>query len=231
MRGIQTVELALTLPLVLFVIFGTIDIARIVSAYSTVRTATAIGTRQAVGELRPESAGVAAVMESAGGPGSGYFKGDMSSTDWRGDAFIGPAPNPSSTLQEHYRKSCDGRPLSTVYRYEVRALAWSNFILHTNSPNVRYPCDPTLSEPNEACFSCCILRNSNELYEKLFSLPNPVTNNAHYSAKFVGIQCTQIVPMTTATIGLGALERFVSVSGNAYIPVSNYAGNHFDVIQ
>lgn len=224
--GVQTVELALTLPLVLFIIFGTIDIARIVAAYSSVRTATAIGTRQAVGELRPEPAGVGSVMNSASPIGSGYYSAMMGTTNWANQAFFAPGTSMDPAMQSRYRENCEGKPLNTIYRYEVRALAWANFILHSNSPKVSYPCPR--SGITEQCFRCCILRSSGDLYEKLFSLQNPDTGNSVYSAKFIGIQCTQIVPMTTAMIGLGALSPFIAVSGTAYIPVSNYAGNHFD---
>ena len=224
--GIQTVELALTLPLVLFIIFGTIDVARIVAAYSSVRTATAIGTRQAVGELRSEPMGVGMVM----GVGD-YYMRDMGSSSWTNNsAYTTPsgAP-PTNTVNAHYRNSCNGGgPLTNLYRYEARALAWANLILYRNSPKASYPCDP--AGPAKQCFSCCILRGSQELYEKIFSLPSDNGGLPYYAAKFVGIQCTQMVPMTTAMIGLGLLDPFVAVTANAYIPVSNYAGNHFDVI-
>ena len=217
-RGVETAELALCLPLVIFIIFGTIDISRILATYSSLRTATAIGARQAVGQQRDEPAVVSTMMSSMSG---GYYSGTPSGSAFQNDAFV--VPGTSDATAEQYTKSCTGQPLSIMYRYEVRALAYANYILTSNFPNTPYPC----GDGSQECFNCCLLRGSNDLYTKVFSLTS-VENTPVLAAKFVGIKCNFKLPMRTASFTLGAMPSTINIEASAYIPVNNYAGNQFD---
>lgn len=223
--GVEVVELAVTLPLVLFLIFGTIDIGRLVAGYSATRVAAAIGTRQAIGQQGDEPAGVGTLMAALTGD---YYKsaGADPIAFANNTAFVSSNAtiNIASAAENPYVRACTGESYAGgIYRYELRAIAMANFLMKANFPSVAYPCAPG----QKNCFTCCSLRKSQSLYEETYSLPGE-DGQPVYSAKFVSISCSYRIGLFTAAVGLGLLRDFTTVTGSASIPVSNFAGNQFD---
>ena len=220
-KGVEIVELALTLPLVLFLVIGTLDIAKIVSAYSTVRSAAIMGTRQAVGRERDEFVAVDTAMNAMTGnssvvtPTIAAFTGN--------DALTSPSVASLFTVQNlPYLFSCPEAggpaPLTKIYRYEVRALTNANYLLSNSFPSAVYPCPP--GDPRE-CFTCCVLRGNTERFTAIFSVPASPGVRL-WSPSFVGIRCALNVPLTTSALTIGFTSPFINIAASSYSQVATY---------
>lgn len=215
-RGVEAVELAIVLPVFLGLFFGFIDLARIVSGYSSVRTAAALGARYAVARDRRTWTAVGALVPLGTEP---------QTFDLNGAALLNTKPefvdggNASWYQEQAARQGLDDH--FYLYRAELKAIAYANRIMKQSVGAARYPCSEA------GCFGCFTLRGNEEEYAKYFSMDTGGGTRT-WGATMLGVQCIYHVPITTALLALKWLPEDLVLAGNAYVPFENYAGLEYD---
>lgn len=213
-QGVEALELAVILPVFIALLFGFIDVARLVSAYSTVRTASFMGGRFAIARQRSEWISVESVLGNA-----------QAQSVSVGGATLQSEPIFVSRLNNShwYREQClaQGIDPPELYRVEVRAIAYANKIMSESLGSAQYPC------LEEGCFRCFTLRGDEKNYERYFSVLT-AGGIRTWGAKVLALSCTYEVPITSAVFGLGWLPKSIPVTGRAYIPMNDYAGSAYD---
>jgi len=211
--GVEALELAIILPVFIGLIFGFIDVARLVSGYSTVRTAAFVGARYAVASQRSEWNSVSSVL---GSPNA--------KTALIGGATLSDEPvfKSEDGDSQWYAEQClhQGIDPPELYRLEIRAIAYANKIMSESVGKAEYPCE------EEGCFHCFTLRGDATNYDRYFSVMSPGGVRT-WAAKVLAVSCTYEVPITSALFGLGWLPRFLPVTGQAYVPINDYAGSAY----
>ena len=211
-RGLEAVELAVILPVFVGMIFGFIDVARMVTGFSAVRTAAALGGRYAVADQRPEWLAVSVAM---GGGAANEVA--VSSTTLQ----IKPEFVSDEDYAYFYPQQCTRQGINNceLYRYEIRAIGYANRILaETIGAEARYPCRTA------GCFYCFTLRGDFTNYDKYFSMDLGSSGQRRWTSRTLGMTCTYRVPILTSMVGLGWLPSSIPVTGRAYIPINDYAG-------
>ena len=212
--GVEALELAVILPVFIGLIFGFIDVARRVSGYSSVRTAAFVGARYAVASQRSEWTAVSAALGGA----SNNSASIGSSTLNNEPVFVSQGSH-----SNWYHDQClsQGIDPPELFRLELRAIAYANKIMSESVGKAEYPC------VEQGCFHCFTLRGDAVNYDRYFS----VTTSAGvrtWAAKVLAISCTYQVPITSALFGLGWLPQFLPVTGQAYVPINDYAGSAYN---
>jgi hypothetical protein len=221
-RGVEAIELAIALPVFVALLFGCIDVGRMVSGYSTVRAATVIGAREAVGLQRTDWQAVSAVMGDSGEQNPDVsISSFVSAAKDHSPEFISPRhPTDDANL---YSEKAGANNIEKLYRLEVRAIAYANKIIADSSGNMDYPC-----ENKPSCFYCFTLRGNNDYYKQYFSVPVGSSSQRIYVSTLLGLECTYDVPITSAAVGLGLLPEFVPVTARVYVPINNYTTLTYD---
>lgn len=212
--GVEALELAVILPVFIGLIFGFIDIARLVSGYSSVRTAAFVGARYAVASQRSEWTAVSSVLGSP--TNNAALIGNATLHD--DPVFVSDASH-----SDWYREQCVSQGIDppALYRLEIRAIAYANKIMSESVGAAEYPC------VEQGCFHCFTLRGDATNYDRYFSVTTPAGERT-WAAKVLAISCTYEVPITSALFGLGWLPRFLPVTGQAYVPINDYAGSAYN---
>ncbi|MFN8390259.1 MAG: TadE family protein [Bdellovibrionota bacterium] len=218
-RGAEAVELAIALPVFVAILFGCIDVGRLCAGYSAVRAAVVVGTREAVGLQRPEWQAVNTIMGNSTDQEVpiGTF---VTRAKTAYPEFVDSAAN--STQTNWYQTQADTNGITSLYRLEVRAIAYATRVLSQSTGNMSYPCND-----RESCVHCFTLRGNANYYQKYFSVD---VGNAQrtWVANMLGLECTYNVPITTASVALGILPQFVPVTARVYVPINNYAAVLYD---
>ena len=219
-RGVEAVELAIALPVFLMLLFGSIDMGRMVSGYSTVRAAVATGARQAVGLQRKEWQAVNTAM------------GNATDSFVSVAAFVAQAENlapefvstvGATNANWYLTQSLNpATQVDNIFRLEARAIAYANVILARSAGNLEYPCTDRPS-----CVACFTVRGSPDFYKKYFSAQVGGQPRV-WTANMLGISCSYNVPITSTLIGMGILPSFVTVTARVYVPINNYTSDIYD---
>ncbi len=213
-RGVETLELAIILPVFFGLFFGVVDVARMVGGYSTVRAAVAVGARQAIGTQRTEWAVIPVLM------GTSDKKAISAAQFGAHDEYASKAAYGSWYTTQISARSL---PSSELYRVEMRAIAYANTIMISGiGQGGEYPCD---TDPG--CFTCFTLRGDEEGYKKYFSV-EAGGGSRTWTARMLGLECEYQVPITLTSIALGWLPNRVPIRARIYIPIQNYAGSSYD---
>ena len=211
--GVEAIELAIVLPLFFGMLFGFIDVARIVSGYAAVRTAAATGARYAVGFQRTEwnsvqtlTGGADKIALNAGLLSSQIpdFVSDGSYGQWYVD-----------------RAAAQNLLNNELYKIELKGIAFATRILSRSVGKANYPCE------QPGCFHCFTLRGDQNNYDQYFSIDTGGGSRT-WTANMLGLTCTFNVPITTTMVAFGWLPITVPVTARVYVPVQNQAGAVYD---
>ena len=216
-RGVEAIELAIILPVFIGLLFGSIDIARLVASYSAVRAAVSLGGRQAVGMQRPDWSSVTAVV----GTEDEFDTSSGSWSSWQQVPALWSGTNSLGDINTYQSRST-ALNLDRIYKLEVRAIAYANTVLTEALGQVDYPCSD-----QAGCAVCFTIRGDPELYQKYFSVDTG-GGIRFYAANMLALECQYNVPITSAVAAMGWLPEFVTVSARIYVPVTNYTGAVYD---
>ena len=252
-RGVVLIEIAIIFPLLIALLFMLHDCARFVVAYSGVKNGVAIATRRAAGIDRPEWK----IFQKSSVPRIEFLYRDdehpplhppqphilqidkfsslytlipefVSSPDY-GDWY--------EAMAQGYDSECYGFPcdryekINTLFRVELRAIAYAYKILSQSVWSIDYPCDantPELSNTpgHPGCARCFTLRGEGPNYLALWRVGNRVDNI--WSAKMLGIYCSYDAPISSAAILLGLIPSHVTITSKAYVNLDNLPDTWFN---
>lgn len=207
-QGSHLVELAISLPIFLAMLFGIIDLSRVAAGYAAVRSAVAVGARRGAGLDRPEWNQVSALFQGSDAQILSVGRGLTLTTS---PTFTSNASD--GTLSSWYESRMSQNRLSFLYRMELRAIAYANLAMRNSLGGARYPC-----EDDGNCFNCFTLRGDPD-FQQFFSVGGL---GATWTVKVVALRCSYFVPISSASIGLGILPSTIEVSSQAFIPIKNY---------
>ncbi len=210
-RGVQIIEFALALPIFFGFIFGLIDLSRVVTGYSTVRSAVAIGARRGAGVERAEWPQVTSLFGNSSEQELTRGRSLAGSPTFVSDAG-------DSSLTRWYEDQMNVQQLDALYRMELRAIGYANVALANNLGRVRYPCQGT-----PGCARCFTLRGDPSI-QSFFSARGL---GESWTVKVIALQCSYDVPISLTSMAFGLLPQFITISSKAYIPVTGYDASFY----
>lgn len=230
-RGAHFVEMAVFLPLLLLVIIGAFDLAKVGGVYAAVHSAVNLAARRAPALLRQEWG----VMDTAFGAGPTGTFGPIGGAQSLPSALLsqqlssapefqnGSAPGDPMWYQNIARGttsfSGENRAiLNELYRLEARGIAIANVSI-ANNVGGAYPCDADQGgEPG--CFRCFTLRGDDPGYVQKFSLTGGGGSD-DWENKILALRCDYDVPIFSA--GLFGIGSHWTVSSTSYISLDDYS--------
>ena len=213
-KGTEFLELAICLPLVIGFLFGMFDTARLCLGASAVRTGVYQAARRAVGLQRNPGAIFSTSMENR----DEIYASEldyMSTYPWK--------EYPEDNTPVRYISYSDTKYFpSTLFKAEATAMAYAYHIAYNTFGELKWPCQDAPS-----CILCRPLRKSSKT-ENIFCVDDGENNCASYSVRFLGLECTLDVPITSTIIAFGWLPEYLPITSRVYLPVDNYSKVQFD---
>ncbi len=250
--GAELVELALVLPLFVGLLFVCFDMARIANGYASVHSAAFRAARDAAALQRSEWNAITAINFS-GSPVGNNVGNELDISGINDASFRAPefranvmAPPPSAPITDTRWYTCmmnrpdttltapcvhsNPFPPDSLYRMEVRAIAYANQLMKENTGSNKYPCDANsplaASNPTQdyaACFRCFTLRGDPN-YNQYFSASGP---NSKWFLKVLALRCEYDVPITSTSIALGWFPTHITVSSEMFVDIDFYGNSIF----
>lgn len=250
-RGAEMVELAIIMPLFVGLLFVCFDLARMANGYAAVHSAAYRASRDSAALQRTEWAAITSINFSGSPPGTNVGNeiepASLNDTVLPHPEFRTPGngADPTFPIANSSWYTCMMTPaaggsvpcisalpqnLTSLYRLEVRAIAYANQLMKENTGSDKYPCDgnsaEALANPQlnyAGCFRCFTLRGVPG-YDQLFKAGGPLDK---WFIKVLALRCQYDVPITSTSIALGWLPRYITVSSDVFVDVDFYGNNLF----
>jgi hypothetical protein len=229
--GVEVVEFAIVVPLFFLFLFGAIDMARYIAAYSAVQTATGLGARWATGISRPRWAGIRDIWASgdlSGGVGGEYDPAKLDvATSYPYFLRNIPASNWYQTKAQSAPPAGAGIPAGNgLYEIEMRAMAYAyDVLVDTLGENaVKYPCDTEAT-----CAWCFTTRRDPVDFRRHWIRGDGATYYIQqFSVNMLGVECEYLAPLMSYSFSGGFLAPFVRIRVSAHVPVNDYANIYYN---
>ncbi len=233
-RGVYLIELAIALPIFFGLLLALIDMARIATAYSSVRSAALLGARRGAAYARPEWATVqslygnnqtvdaTAYSSYVNADGISEYRSADQGASWYSCMMQNPTVPPCALSTR--------TPITKLYRLEARAIAYANEVMRRNVSGAHYPCNARFSSTPHTgvpgCFRCFTLRGDSR-YDDFFRSAYPGGGLAWTGHKMLAISCEYDTPIVSTSIAFGWLPRFLTVSSMSFVSIDFYDDSLF----
>lgn len=190
-RGGALIELAIVLPILFLLLFGIIDLSRVLLGISSVRSAVSVGVRRSVGIDRaawPSFVALDARYGTEVAPSSLDTQADFVSAE--GDSGW-------------YNAEASRRGLKSLHGAEVRAIAYAYEVLGRSVGRIRYPCAGRVD-----CARCFPVRGDNASAWK-------GSESLEATGQIVGLRCEYSMTIISSAMAGGWLPPTFNIAAQA----------------